>query len=233
MTVVPLAAADPSRWRVGRFGAYAVVGVCVLLFGVGVVAWARSPATQQAAVLWSLPDTWSPPRCRSPSAPHLCPFPVLAAYFMLLDLLWAVAGVTAALLVLRGARSWFRLYLGSVLAVWATTGGALVAIYGAGLAGSPTWTVELLQGLGWCGAFALAYLFPDGRSCPGGAAGACSHWLSTCRGSCSWRPQVPPTASTAWRRSCLSSSSPRPAPTRPCTATGPARTRSSVARCVV
>ena len=85
---------------------------------------------------------------------------------MLLDLLWAVAGVTAALLVLRGARSWFRLYLGSVLAVWATTGGALVAIYGAGLAGSPTWTVELLQGLGWCGAFALAYLFPDGRFVP-------------------------------------------------------------------
>lgn len=166
MTAAPALSVDSPRWRVGRVAAYAVVCVCAVLFGGGLTGWALNPKAQETAVLWSLPQVWTAESLRQVLDALGSPLLLVAAYLMLLDLLWAVAGVVAALLVLRGARSWFRLYLGAVLGLWGTTGGALAAIYQAALGGGVSALVEILLGIGWCGAIALAYLFPDGRFVP-------------------------------------------------------------------
>jgi signal transduction histidine kinase len=139
---------------------------CVAAFGGGVITWAASEQTRERTLLWRLGGSWTPEDVQAATADLGISYAVLTAYFLLLDVVWMAAGISAAMLVLRGASSWFRIYLAVVLAVWSTTGGTLVAIYEAGVGGTIARVVTVLFGMGWWGAASLAYVFPDGRFVP-------------------------------------------------------------------
>ena len=97
---------------------------------------------------------------------------------MLLELLAAAAGITAAVLVLRGATTWFHLYVAVAIALWATMGGTMPVLYGAALDGAVAEVPGLVQGLGWVAVFPLAYLFPDGRFVPRWTRWAAVGWAA-------------------------------------------------------
>jgi two-component system, NarL family, sensor kinase len=94
------------------------------------------------------------------------PVGAVSAYFMLLEVLAATVGIATAMLVLRGATTWFRLYAAVAIALWVTMGGTVPVVYGGVLDGPVAELPGLLQGLGWVAVFTLAYLFPDGRFVP-------------------------------------------------------------------
>lgn len=139
---------------------------CIAAFCGGVTTWAASEQTRERTLLWRLGGSWSPEHVQAAAADLGISYAVLSAYFLLLDVVWMAAGISAAILVLRGAISWFRIYLAVVLTVWSTTGGTVVAIYESGAAGTIARVITVLFGLGWWGATSLAYVFPDGRFVP-------------------------------------------------------------------
>ncbi len=157
-------AVDSSWWRVGRRAARVAVAACGSLFAFGVVLWARDG--DLTAALWLLPDAWSEADLRRVSLDAGIPTGALSVYVMLLELLAATAGITAALLLLRGATTWFHLYVAVAIALWVTMGGTMPILYSAVLDGAVAEVPGLLQGLGWVAVFPLAYLFPDGRFVP-------------------------------------------------------------------
>lgn len=138
--------------RRARRAAYVGLVACVTAFGAGLVAWASDAATRDETLLWRLGGSFTLEQVQSAAATLGIPYAVLTASVMLLDIVWLAVGVCAAALVLRGASSWFRIYLAIVLAVWSTTGGALVAIYESNFGGVPAAVVGILFGLGWFGA---------------------------------------------------------------------------------
>ena len=157
-------AVDSPWWRVGRQAARVGVAACACLFAFGIALWARD--SDLTAALWLLPDTWTEANLRSVSVDAGIPIGALSVYVMLLELLAATAGVTAAVLVLRGATAWFHLYVSVAIALWVTMGGTMPVLYSTVLDGALAEVPGLLQGLGWVAVFPLAYLFPDGRFVP-------------------------------------------------------------------
>ena len=163
-------AAGPTSWRVGRAVAVAVVGLCVAVFVVGLVLWARE--TDLAAERWALPGSWSEADLRRVAAAAGVPVATITAYLMLLEVVAVTAGIVAAALLLRGRPSWFRIYTAVALAVWVTLGGAMSVVLG-DVVGS--WALAA-QGIGWVAVFPIAYLFPDGRWVPAWTRWAVVGW---------------------------------------------------------
>ncbi len=178
MTAVPLAAAANagSRGRIGAWAARGAVAACAALFLVGLGLWARD--AHLAAALWLFPDTWSEAELRRVTSDLGVPIGAVAAYFMLLEVLAAAAGITAALLVLRGATGWFRSYIAAAIALWVTMGGTMPAVYREVIGGPVGQIPGVLQGLGWVAVFPLAYLFPDGRFVPRWSRWAALGWAA-------------------------------------------------------
>ena len=177
MTAVPATpAVGSSRWRVGRQAARVGVAACGTLFAFGVVLWARGD--DLTAVLWLLPDAWSEGDLRGVLRDAGIPTGALSVFVMVLELLAAAAGITAAVLVLRGATTWFHLYVAVAIALWVTMGGTMPVLYGAVLDGPVAEVPPLLQGLGWVAVFPLAYLFPDGRFVPRWTRWAAVGWAA-------------------------------------------------------
>jgi two-component system, NarL family, sensor kinase len=106
------------------------------------------------------------------------PVSSVSSYFMLLEVLAALAGIVASVLLLRGATSWFRLYAAVTVALWVTLGGTTSVVYGTVLTGRAGWVPEVLQGVGWVTVFPLAYLFPDGRFVPRWTRWAAVGWAA-------------------------------------------------------
>jgi signal transduction histidine kinase len=131
-----------------------------VLFLVGLVLWARE--AQQNVEGWALPDSWSEADLRRVAAEAGIPLSTITAYLMLLEVIAVTSGLTAALLLLRGEPSWFRLYAAVALSLWVTFGGTLAFVYAETVA---EWMLGL-QGLVWVAVFPIAYLFPDGRFVP-------------------------------------------------------------------
>ncbi|GAA1501879.1 sensor histidine kinase [Nocardioides humi] len=175
MTAAPVAGGvGLSWWRVGQACARAWVAACAALFLGGLVLWAHG--SRSAAAVWAMPDSWTEDAFRSVVADAGIPFGLAAAYPMLLEVLVAAAGLTAAVLVLRGADTWFRLYVAAALSLWSTMGGAMSVVYRDALGGSTGEAVQLLQGLGWAAWILIAYLFPDGRVVPRWSRWAMAGW---------------------------------------------------------
>jgi len=164
MTVAADDVTDSTRWRAGRAIAQILVGVFAALFIIGVVMWARSDLT--GPILWNLLKPWDELELIGVLRESDVSLPVLSAYYMLLEIVVAAAGLVAASLILRGADSWFRLYMGVVLALWVTMGGAMSAVYRDGLGETAGDVAGAMAGLGWVLAFPIAYVFPDGRFVP-------------------------------------------------------------------
>jgi len=170
---LPLAAGS-SWWRAGRAAAYVLVTACALAFVGGLVLWAGD--THLAATRWGLPSSWAEADLRRVTGDAGVPIGVVSTYSMLLETIAATAGIVAAVLLVRGARSAFRLYLAVALALWVTLGGAMAATYQAALGPMGGDVVLALQGLGWLAVFPAAYLFPDGRFVPGWTRWAALSW---------------------------------------------------------
>lgn len=151
-------------WRIGRAVAHASVAACATAFIVGLAFWARDD--DLVAARWALPSSWSAADLGQVAGDAGIPIGLVSAYFMLLEVLVATAGLVAATLLLRGARSWFRLYLAAALALWATLGGAMAVVYEEALGATAGDVALALQGLGWLAVFPAAYLFPDGQFVP-------------------------------------------------------------------
>ncbi len=177
MTAVPVTlAADSHWWRVGRRAARVGVAACGALFAFGVVLWAVDG--DLTATLWLFPETWSEAHLRRVTLAAGIPTNAISVYVMLLEVLAASAGITAALLVLRGATSWFHLYVAVAVALWVTMGGTMPVLYRAELDGPVADVPALLQGLGWVTVFPLAYLFPSGRFVPRWTRWAAVGWAA-------------------------------------------------------
>ncbi len=172
VSVQPTGGSPP--WRILGAAAQVAISACGVAFILGLVLWARDD--DLVAAQWALPDTWSEGGLRDVADEAGIPIELVSAYFMLLETLVATAGLVAAALLLRGARSWFRLYVAVALAVWVTLGGAMAVVYADAVRG-PSGDVALtLQGLGWLAVFPAAYLFPDGRFVPGWTRWAVLAW---------------------------------------------------------
>ena len=153
-------AAGSTAWRVGRVAAVVVVALCAAVFVVGLVLWAGE--TDLAAERWALPGSWSEGDLRRVSAEAGVPLASITAYLMLLEVVAAASGLVAALLLLRGEPSWFRMYAAVALSLWVSVGGAMASVYGETVG---SWAINA-QGVGWVAVFPIAYLFPDGRFVP-------------------------------------------------------------------
>ncbi len=178
MTAVPqTGVADAgSREHIGVWVARGAVAACAALFLVGLGLWAQD--THLAAALWLFPDTWTEAELRRVTLSLGIPVGAVATYFMLLEVLAATAGITAALLVLRGAMGWFRSYVAVAIALWVTMGGTMPVVYREAIDGSVGQIPGVLQGLGWVAVFPLAYLFPDGRFVPRWSRWAAVGWAA-------------------------------------------------------
>jgi two-component system, NarL family, sensor kinase len=163
-TIVSSMSAASSPLRASRAAAYVAVASCAAVFVVGLVLWARED--DLLATHWALPSTWSDADLRRVTDEAGISLGLVSTYLMLLETLLATAGVVAALLLLRGARSWFRLYIAVALALWVTLGGAMAVVYEDALGETAGAGVLTLQGIGWLAVFPAAYLFPDGRFVP-------------------------------------------------------------------
>ncbi len=161
MTVLPvsLAVGSPS-WRIGRVGALVAVGLCAALFLLGLVLWARD--TSLAVEEWVLPGSWSEADLRRVASEAGLPLSTITACLMLLEVIAATSGLVAAMLLLRGEPSWFRVYTAVALALWVTLGGAMAFVFAETFG---AWALGA-QGLGWVAVFSIAYLFPDGMFVP-------------------------------------------------------------------
>ena len=169
-------AVGPPPWRAGRAAARAAVIACAAAFIVGLILWARDD--DLVAARWALPSTWSEPDLRQVADDAGIRIGLVSAYFMFLEILAATAGLVAAALLLRGARSWFRLYVAVALALWVTLGGVMAVVYEDALGGTAGDVALALQGLGWLAVFPAAYLFPDGRFVPAWTRWAVLGWLA-------------------------------------------------------
>lgn len=167
-------AAGSPFWRAGRAAAHAAVIACATAFVIGLVLWARDD--DLVAAQWALPSPWSERDLRRVTDEAGIPVRLVSAYFMLLETLAATAGLVAAALLLRGARSWFRLYLAVALGLWVTLGGAMAVVYEDAVGETAGDVALTLQGVGWLAVFPAAYLFPDGRFVPGWARWAMLAW---------------------------------------------------------
>ncbi len=155
---------DSAWWRVGRAGARLTWGASATVFTVGIMLWAREEAASVAS--WALPEPWTAAGLSSAAAELGLPLATVSAYFALLEFLPATAGLVAAGLVLRGATSWFHLYVATALALFGTLNGAVPHVYDAVLGGTLGEGLRVVQGVAWVAMFSLAYLFPDGRFVP-------------------------------------------------------------------
>lgn len=169
-------AAESSMQRVGRLLAHGAVAGCAVVFLGGVALWARDD--DLTAALWLLPETWSQAGVRAVGRGIGVSVGVISTYLMLLEVLAAAAGLTAAVLVMRGANTWFRYYVAVAIAVWATTGGTVPVLYRETFDGGAAEIPTLLQGLGWVAVFCLAYVFPDGRFVPPWSRWAAMAWAA-------------------------------------------------------
>lgn len=167
-------AAGSLPWRVARSAAGAAVAASAAAFLAGLVLWARDD--DLVAVRAALPATWSEADVRRVVAEAGLPIRAVSTYLMLLETLVAIVGLGAACLLLRGARSWFRLHLAVALALWVTLGGTLAVVYEAALPGAAGEVARALQGVAWMAVFTAAYLFPDGRFVPPWTRWALAAW---------------------------------------------------------
>ncbi len=83
-----------------------------------------------AAERRALPGSRSYADLRRLAAEAGVPLPSITAYLMLLEVVAATSGLVAALLLLRGEPSWFRMYAAVALAAWVTIGGGFATVYG-------------------------------------------------------------------------------------------------------
>ncbi|MGW4947416.1 GAF domain-containing sensor histidine kinase [Actinoplanes sp. NPDC004185] len=185
-TVATGGPAGARALRAGRVAVMAVVGVLLAGFAIGIVVWAVH--ADELLNLWTAPDGWSSLQVRAVLANWGMPVAWYVGYFLTLEVFLVAVSVVAAWFVLRGTLSWFRLYLVSVLILFATAGGGVPLVVAAvhPSVGAP---VELLQGVAWIALLPLAYLFPDGRFVPGW-----SRWLAA--GWVAWLAVVVATGST-------------------------------------
>jgi two-component system NarL family sensor kinase len=172
VSVQPAASSLP--WRAGRTAALAFVTACAVAFASGLLLWTRDDTL--TGVLWAMPGSWTEADLREVSEGAGVPVAALSGYLLLLEILVATAGVVAAVLLLRGARSWFRLYLAAALALWVSLGGAVAALLHDTLGGPVGDLILVLQGLAWLAVFPAAYVFPDGRFVPGWTRWAALAW---------------------------------------------------------
>jgi hypothetical protein len=147
---------------VARRAAYALVAACAVVFVWGVLLSAASDRPEPA--LATLGDPWDEASLRE--AAGGVPLAWLRALFLVLQLLPAAAGLVAALLVLRGADTWFRCYLAVVLSLFGTMNGAIPDVLESEIGGVLGAATGMLQGLAWVSLFPLMYVFPDGRIRP-------------------------------------------------------------------
>ncbi|MGN9914710.1 histidine kinase [Phytohabitans sp. LJ34] len=165
------AATGVHTLRIGRAVVLAATGVLLALFAAGLVLWATHAG--ELLPLWVAPDgAWTAGQLRAVLAGWGVPVGWFAGYFILLELLLVAASVVAAWFVLRGALSWFRLYLVFVLVLFATAGGGVPLVVGE-LYPAVADPLALAQGVAWIALFPLAYVFPDGRFVP-----QWSRWLA-------------------------------------------------------
>ena len=174
VSVQPAVGSPP--WRIGRAAAHATVAACATAFIVGLAFWAGDD--DLVAARWALPSTWSAADLRQVAGDAGIPIGLVSVYFMLLEVLVATAGLVAAALLLRGAESWFRLYIAVALALWVTLGGAMAVVYEEALGATAGDVALALQGLGWLAVFPAAYLFPDGHFVPGWTRWAVLAWAA-------------------------------------------------------
>jgi signal transduction histidine kinase len=165
------AATGVHTLRIGRAVVLAATAALLALFAAGLVLWATHAG--EVLPLWVAPDsTWTAGGLRGVLAGWGVPVGWYTGYFIVLELLLVTASVVAAWFVLRGALSWFRLYLVFVLVLFATTGGGVPLVVGE-LYPSAADPLQLAQGVAWIALFPLAYVFPDGRFVP-----QWSRWLA-------------------------------------------------------
>jgi two-component system, NarL family, sensor kinase len=177
MTTVSVAVATGAPpGRLGRAAARTVVVGCVSVFAVGLLLWARDD--DFTATMWLLPASWSVAGLRGAARDLGVSISSVSSYFMLLEVLAALAGIVASVLLLRGASSWFRLYAAVAVALWVTLGGTTSVVYGTALTGRTGWVLEVLQGVAWVTVFPLAYLFPDGKFVPRWTRWAAAGWAA-------------------------------------------------------
>ncbi len=157
--------------RIGRAAVLAAAGGLLALFAAGLVLWATHAG--ELLPVWVAPgDRWTAGQLRGVLTGWGVPVGWYTGYFILLELLLVTASAVAAWFVLRGAVSWFRLYLVFVLVLFATAGGGVPLVIG-DLYPSAAGPLELAQGVAWIALFPLAYVFPDGRFVP-----RWSRWLA-------------------------------------------------------
>ncbi|WP_433018987.1 sensor histidine kinase [Kribbella sp. CA-294648] len=160
--------------RFGRPVALALVVLCAVLFVAGVLLGAASARPEP--VLSTLTDPWTEEGLRASAGEVSLPW--LQGYFLILQCLPAAAGLAAALLLLRGADSWFRCYAAVILALFGTMNGAIPGVIDSELGGWFGNAVGALPGLAWVSLFPLMYVFPDGRVRPRWARWALAGWVA-------------------------------------------------------
>jgi signal transduction histidine kinase len=154
--------------RIGRVVALIAAATLIAAWFLGLALWVL-----RADSLPPVPfHPWSAPDGRAALAGWGVSTTGYVTYLALLGVLVVAASVVAAYLVLRGAVSWFRLYLAVALVLFATAGGHVPLVAGT-LYPSLLPVAEWLQGLAWLALFPLAYVFPDGRFVP-----AWTRWLA-------------------------------------------------------
>ncbi|WP_143591755.1 sensor histidine kinase [Thermoactinospora rubra] len=154
--------------RVGRAVAVALICLLLALYAIGLGVWIVNAA--------QLPEIefapWSTPQGRLVLEGWGIPAESWAALVALPGLIVTAASVTAAALVVRRETSWFRLYLGFALVLFATAGSETPLVMAA-LYPELDAVARTVQGLAWIALFPIAYVFPDGRFVPGW-----SRWLA-------------------------------------------------------
>jgi signal transduction histidine kinase len=175
--------------RVVRVAVLAVAGVLLAGFVTGVVLGAyRGQDRPELFVA----KGWSSGQVREVLADWGVPVGWFVGYWLALDLLLVAVSVVAGYFILRGAVSWFRLYLVLVLVLHATAGGAVPQVLGM-LYPQLEGPAGLLQGLGWFALFPLAYVFPDGRFVPGWSRWLLGGWAALVVALITVEPADPPT----------------------------------------
>ncbi|WP_106253058.1 sensor histidine kinase [Nonomuraea fuscirosea] len=157
--------------RVGRAVVLTLTGLMLVMYAAGLVMWiveaARLPEVEFAP--------WSTPQGRAVLDAWGMPIESWAALVALPGVIVTAAAVTSATLILRRGTSWFRLYLGFTLVLFAT-GGSEAPLVVAALYPELEGVARGVQGLAWIALFPVVYVFPDGRFVPAWSRWPAAAW---------------------------------------------------------
>lgn len=167
MTAIPVppgASATVGARSAGRLPASVVVIVLLAVFITGIALW--SVDRDQAVTAAGLPGAWLAEDLIE-AADDLGVRPGwVVTFLILLELIPALAGMSAAALLLRGSTTWFRSLLAIELALYGTMGGSVPAVLDHVIGGVWGDVALLLHGVAWMALFPFAFVFPDGRFVP-------------------------------------------------------------------